>query len=1755
MAFTHCGTEIKALMKVSDDDVRIIEEKLEERLALGEPRALAQRHAVADAIAMLGEERQLALDAVKKKIGEPKRVKNDVSFSVADKVPQTDTPAFKKWFGDSKVVDAQGNPKVMYHGTAKDFSAFDSNFLYSEEGASQTGSGFYFTDDPASASGYSGEVDGSNVMPVFLSLKKPLFIDFKKGETSGADFKFTKQQLKKMLMDMPNIRSTEDSPLLNYGDIEYEGFDKVLDRAISGYAGSNNIAGVRNDFFGKDDSWLKAFSKATGYDSAWTKTQTGATHYIAWFPEQIKSATGNIGTFDASNPDIRFSVGESKLVSAWKDFAKKGDVFNYKTSDAKTFEGVMRDVAPQFIIERNENAPDFKNAWEVFKRDANGKIDKENTAFISEFADGQIELNVLHWGEGADGAAVYAAVGNYAKNAGLLFTGDRNGISDTGRARRLENMISLALKHGGTSFIEPHPDMLKDMDWKTGDDAYNLDQMMKSSHRLITDINPDIKDIIYDASSKEFKRIPQADSKVSKKDFGDGKEVARGYDKNSDQRGTTLTEYELEHVANQTRSGGARVGLRTVKRAILSNTVLRGYELGQPSEKSSSVVVAPNVSKVLYNVADKTEYTPTNGTEPANAKQQALADLLARRINNGIGRDRDVPTVLHAVDARRDGNATLYRTTKAVTSFAKNIFGSNVVFVDFEGAPLFRGAMSDAISDTVFIDIKADKPHMAILGHELLHELRKTAPDIYERLVERLNQVLNPDALNKYSAELIAKYEAQGLKAPSNIDEELHGDIVGDNFNDPEFLQLLAKDQPAGFKKVLDSIAKFLDDVISKLTGANRPFGTDKYLTDIKAAREAVAIAMREFSGAQVGAVSMDKVTDDVNFAVAVKDSVPEETKWQGRQRVVQDKFNRFRVLQDWLKAKGINLSESADVYQAETLMSGRIASRKEDFRENQMLPLIKKTQKSKISMDDIGNYLKAQHAPEANKRARDIHNDESATAFGVTDKEAKDAIAEFEKQDNFQELKALANEWRDITSQTKQILLDGGILSKDMVAAWDATYSVYVPVKGSEESQGTGKGLSVNGKTKRRMGHGLRDEAIIENILRDHERAISLDEKNNVGKSLILFALEAKNDDIITIEQPEKRQIMRAGEVALQASPMLEENEVTVYLDGHAVRVQINDEIAARAYTNMGVEHLNTLLSGAREVNTWLSKAYTGYSPDFILTNPIRDAIQGSMTLTGEYGAMTAAKIFSSYPRAVKELIKNFKKNGSSQLVTDYRQHGGSTGAAYLSDLERIGNDLQASYDEYSGMMDTYKRAYQKAESEGKKSPRLYAAMRSGLAGVKKIPVIGHALNLMESINAVTENALRIATYDTLVKSGVSKGKAAAQAKNLMNFNRKGEVANTAGALYLFFNPSVQGSQVMYRALFESEHKGQVQAAAGMMVLSAMALSFMAMAGDDDEDEKWKNTPDYIKDSNMVFGFGDKQFTLTLPYGYRIFHTLGNVIAEYASGGDGHKLGIRLASSLFSNFSPLGNPMEGNVQGFSLLPTIPKMALGPSVNQDSFGREISPKKYSDNKPDSQTMYRGTKGTVYSGAARALNAITGGSDYQKGWADVSPETLKYWVNSLTGGAGKFAVDVVQSPYRASQGVDVPMKDIPIARRFVRDIGVGDSRSAFWERAKEAKEATDAFSAAKKAKDTEGVQKILEDKRDLLAMGSYAKSMQKMIKAKRDEIDSINSNKEMSLKQKDEQVKMIEIQETAIYTRFIRAFDERKKSKPASAEKE
>lgn len=70
---------------------------------------------------------------------------------------QTDTPEFRNWFGDSRVVDAAGEPKRMYHGSREPGIEAFSRERASPE--AMYGPGFYFTDNPDVAGSTGGGKD------------------------------------------------------------------------------------------------------------------------------------------------------------------------------------------------------------------------------------------------------------------------------------------------------------------------------------------------------------------------------------------------------------------------------------------------------------------------------------------------------------------------------------------------------------------------------------------------------------------------------------------------------------------------------------------------------------------------------------------------------------------------------------------------------------------------------------------------------------------------------------------------------------------------------------------------------------------------------------------------------------------------------------------------------------------------------------------------------------------------------------------------------------------------------------------------------------------------------------------------------------------------------------------------------------------------------------------------------------------------------------------------------------------------------------------------------------------------------------------------------------------------------------------------------------------------------------------------------------------------------------------------------------
>jgi hypothetical protein len=173
---------------------------------------------------------------------------------------QTDTPAFREWFGNSKVVDESGKPLVVYHGTADSISEFDLDHPNRHD-TGWLGTGVYTTSNAYTAGSYASLKAGSaapNVMPLYVSIQNP--------------YQATLQD-KQRLMLISNSKGAE-----------------------AGRAAA--------------DEWT-AELKAQGYDGVivnWRPESVGeksaGREIVAFSPTQVKSSLGNNGQFSREDPNI-----------------------------------------------------------------------------------------------------------------------------------------------------------------------------------------------------------------------------------------------------------------------------------------------------------------------------------------------------------------------------------------------------------------------------------------------------------------------------------------------------------------------------------------------------------------------------------------------------------------------------------------------------------------------------------------------------------------------------------------------------------------------------------------------------------------------------------------------------------------------------------------------------------------------------------------------------------------------------------------------------------------------------------------------------------------------------------------------------------------------------------------------------------------------------------------------------------------------------------------------------------------------------------------------------------------------------------------------------------------------------------------------------------------------------------------------------------------------------------------------------------
>jgi hypothetical protein len=655
------------------------------------------------------------------------------------------------------------------------------------------------------------------------------------------------------------------------------------------------------------------------------------------------------------------------------------------------------------------------------------------------------------------------------------------------------------------------------------------------------------------------------------------------------------------------------------------------------------------------------------------------------------------------------------------------------------------------------------------------------------------------------------------------------------------------------------------------------------------------------------------------------------------------------------------------------------------------------------------------------------------------------------------------------------------------------------------------GSGLSTKGKEyKMALGRESASESPLGHIMLNAERTIARAVKNeNFGQKLVNLIKDNPNSDfwnVYSSSDPRFKQAVDTHytyigkESGMQGQRYpdipkgMDRKDFVKYVvikqdglakfdgdligakDGEEFFVELKDERLRRAILSVNASEADNLIRKFSMVNRFLSMMNTSLNPEFVVGNFSRDLQTAIYNIIGEQ-TMEGGKI-----KDVKRITRRVLKDVIPSMGVVYkgmRRYNMKDGTL----RSNITGISETDYLDFREFMESGAKAdwfYNRPAEEQVQTIQNMVDMANGTFTGNFRKGYEGVMNFVEDANGSVENAVRFAAFkaarDELLNSGVDRAEAVATAstlaKNLtVNFNRKGMQGDLLNALYLFYNASVQGTMNFARGLnvFDPGSSRTKQA----MVASMIGFgALMAARGEEESEENpdsgrsyYSEIPDYIKERNIVIMaepseapkkganniYLDKNgkeyankaqyyYTIPLPYGYNVFHVAGvklfemkndTISVEKASGD--------LLSAFLGSFSPIG---------FFPLPTITQPFWELAKNENYFGSPIYKENFPTGvqSPASQLAMSSTR-TPFKNAAKILNSLTGGNEYESGYMDVSPDALEHIAEFALGGAGTFGLRSMNAFEKWMAGEELESREVPFLRRVMgepdKNIAVAD----------------------------------------------------------------------------------------------------------------
>ncbi|HFG2649109.1 TPA: LPD38 domain-containing protein [Escherichia coli] len=902
----------------------------------------------------------------------------------------------------------------------------------------------------------------------------------------------------------------------------------------------------------------------------------------------------------------------------------------------------------------------------------------------------------------------------------------------------------------------------------------------------------------------------------------------------------------------------------------------------------------------------------------------------------------------------------------------------------------------------------------------------------------------------------------------------------------------------------------------------------------------------------------------------------PEETIASRFVRQMQDKFQVLKAVQENIRKTGGKIDDSNNAYMAEELFHGKAENDLNVMKERYVQPLAKLLADYKIAQADLDEYLYARHAPERNAHIAKINPKMPDGGSGMTNAEAAEIMQRVRNSGKQAQYDRLAGIVDDMLARRRELIREAGLEESGVVDAWQNAYRYYVPLKGQDVDgvvslPRTGKGFTIGGRESRQaMGRASRAQSPSTQAIQDLSESLIRNRKNEVGNAFLKLVQDNPDKDYWQVFTDDKPDTMRAiaervdpetgetrREVVERPVPMamMADRYFTTKKDGKTYYIKLHDPRLMRAMKNMGPETSNAVIRTLGKVNRFLATVNTSYNPEFLVSNFIRDVQTAVMNLKAEQGrsdgklkgldnlsALAVVKDSRSAMSAVYASLrgKTLTGNGAQwqKVWKEFVEDGGKTGWFNMGDLE----------------------------GQQKEMDRLVSLAKGGWKG-QSIGAWNSFLNLVEDANGAVENALRLSAYKHARDAGLLRQQAASLAKNMtVNFNRRGEQGALMNSLYMFANASIQGTANLVRTLGHLNGEGPLLErlrwknlnVPQKIALAAVGAGYLlgslnrSVAGEDDDGVNWYDkVPSHVKERNLVImksvfgGKAGEYWSIPLPYGYNVFFLLGHT-AEGVAAGDltASRAAGNVVGGVLGAFSPIGSETSETLSGALLknaAPTILRPFANLAMNENFMGAQI----YQENmpfgtpKPDSQLGRRSTP-EAYKAFASWLNAFSGGSQYRPGAVDITPESLKFWIDYISGGTGRFISKTTDAAVKSLNGIDIPEQQVPFLGKISGEVMPYADQQKMYDRM------TEVAQYHAELKSLTGAERtaFIDENNGKLSMNGLMQDTRKRLKDLRKQRDAIYADSTLSLAQQSAMVKSVERDMKIAVDRFNREYNKK-----------